>query len=146
MGHLRLSLYVLRNLRELTAGTVYPMSRLDVNECMPLNAQLTNIEARGIGMSVIWGTPRVMPQPCLRSFRLGQITYDDHTYAVDVDLHGDPLTWLYASDFDKVTLEKIVQNDGEHEYDPAFYNPDAVAALAYIKALPPDTPIVLYWA
>ena len=53
------------------------------------------------------------------------------------------ITWLPAGDFGKVTLDDYVR--GGTPIDFLTHHPDAVAALAYIKALPPKTPVVLYW-
>jgi len=134
--------YALRDESDIRAGgSVSPIARLDVNECMPLNAQLTDVVER-FGRNGGWGTPRVMPEPFPRGFEITQISEDDHTCAFGSDHYHDPLTWLPAGEFEKVTLDYV---RGGVPIDFTKHHPDAVAALAYIKALPSETPVVLYW-
>jgi len=135
---LHLKLFVLRSISDLAqTGGISPMTTLEVNEYMPLNAMLTDVAKRG--KNERWGEPKLQPQSVLRGFMLELALPDDYSHKFDTDGYGDTLTFVYAGDFEQLpfTDDQIRQ--------AALHHPDALAALAYLRALPADTPIVLYW-
>jgi hypothetical protein len=143
---LHLTFYPLNNQDDLVAGVVTTEARFTVTECMSLNRQLKDVSVHGARQGGI--VPVVETRSALRGFKLqdsihGPSDVSDHPEPFDVDGYGQPLTWAYAGDIAKVDLL--------HGYDPDIpspfdnYHADATAALAYIRALPEDTPVVLYW-
>lgn len=136
---LHLSFFVLRDTAELCKpNAVHPMTRLDVIECMPLNALLTDVAKRSAQLHQ--EEQQLFPQPVLRGFMLEQTLPDDHSHKFDTDGYGDPLSFLYADDFKRLPFTEDDLTNMIH------HHPDVVAALAYLKTLPADTPVVLYWS
>jgi len=136
---LHLSLYVLVDQRELTSGqATAPMTRLDINEHMGLNRLIKDVSVHGKCQEGV--VPVMSPSPVLRDFKLRDIAHggpEDKSFdEFGTDFYGNPLTWVYADEFNKVVLSDEL---GE----PSAFR--VRAALAYIAELPPNTPIVLYW-
>ena len=132
---LHLELHVLTGLEQLHAVTT-PMAVLTVNEDMDLNRQLTDVNRFNRDQQGV--IPVVITRPVLRGFAIEELLHDNQSYKFDVDPYGNELTWLYASEFTAV-IPPI--------YATSTFPVAArtTAALAYIAALPSDTPIVLYW-
>jgi hypothetical protein len=134
---LHLKLFVLRDAEDLT-HQVSAMTVLEVNEYMPLNAALTDVVARRGEKAARWGEQQLKPQPTIRGFALSQTLHNDESYTFDVDGYGDSLTFTYAGDIANLSF---TEDNGAR----MSHHPDAIAALAYLGALPRDTPVVLYW-
>lgn len=131
MMHLTLS--PLKRPQDLSGEPVVPMATLPVGVCMELNAQLRDLRTKGGSRG--WGVQKVFPQPVPNGFGIIEVTHAD-TNLLAKDLGGDRLTWLAAHEFAKVDLW------------PGAYlrrHPEPAAALAYIRALPLETPIILCW-
>lgn len=134
---LHLEMFVLRDVGDLSFRFAAPVAVFCVNEYMPLNAALTDVtKYHKLGD---WGDPQVTPQPVLRGFGLAETLHSSAGEVIDEDNHGNELTFVYASDLAGLRIDFLDHIIGED------VRLDVRAMMAYMGALHPNTPVVLYW-
>ncbi len=75
----------------------------------------------------------IRPEPIPPAFWFEDRDEDDRPLLTREDSWGDPLTFVYAEQFKKL------------KFDPDEVAPQTKAIVTFLKNVPPDTPVLLYW-
>ncbi len=121
---MELTIMPLKNRKQLNDSFVIIVNQLTFDENKEFFSMLTELNGRKQVISPLTIPPRL---------RIAARQTGKGWEAVDTDGFGKRLTFLYVRHFRDLTL-------------PESMSKENMAVIAYIDALPDDTPIILYWS
>lgn len=130
-----LTLYFLKDGADLTRGGSSVLAEIHPDRQYEFYCQLTSAVADYV-VAEAWESKVIPPQVQVEQLPAQywfEVVDGSERKRTRNDGWGNRLTFVYAEDFARVMPHKDA-------------SPRNLAILSFVKALPPDTPIILYWS